>query len=223
MNQNETEKSTLDNLIKIMIAMATTRQDQELIAAMLKALDEKYNLSGKISREPGLKEIIQQLLGRIYQAYGTFADMKSKRILDIACGSNTSKAPSFVYVNTPFGEHRIPVPASEGYTAQFEPWFCRMLIELGADPVGIDFGNLDGETFEHHNVDLGQPGALSFLSDHSFDAVQDSRLFGSPEFTSQFPDRGDRLKVAAEIWRQEQRLLKANGIVIHSDAVQMLK
>jgi hypothetical protein len=57
----------------------------------------------------------------------------------------------------------------------------------------------------------------------SFAAVQDSRLFGSPEFTAQFPNRADRIKVAAEIWKQEQRVLKGDGIVIHSDAVQLLK
>ncbi|HET6701727.1 MAG TPA: hypothetical protein VFH14_07990 [Gemmatimonadaceae bacterium] len=41
-------------------------------------------------------------------------------------------------------------------------------------------GDLDGERFEHHRVDLGKPGALDFLTAASFDGVQDSRLFGSP-------------------------------------------
>ena len=50
--------------------------------------------------------------------------------------------------------------------------------------------------FEHYPVDLGVPGALDFLPDHSFDAVQDSRLFGSPEFTTQFPNPADRLTAA---------------------------
>lgn len=148
--------------------------------------------------------------------------LKDKRILDIACGSSTSKAPSFVFVNTPFGEQRIQISHTDGYTAQFEPWFCRILVELDAVPVGIDLGNLEGEIFEHYLVDLGQPGALNFLPDHSFDAVHDSRLFGSPEFTAQFPSQEDRLKVAAEIWKQERRLLKANGIVIHSDGANLL-
>ena len=223
MKQDETEKSTLSEIISVMQGMVYTTEDQGLISSSLKALDDKYNLSIKIKQEPGLKEIIQQLLGRIYQAYGLFSTLKGQRILDIACGSNTSKAPSFIFVDTPFGEHRIPIPSTEGYTAQFEPWFCRILVELGADTVGIDLGDLDGELFEHYNVDLGQPDALSFLPDHSFDGVQDSRLFGSPEFTAMFPNRADRLKIAAEIWRQEQRLLKAGGIVIHSDAVHLLK
>jgi hypothetical protein len=216
-------KSTVDDLIRVMHSLANTPQDRELIAITLKALDDKYDLSRKIFQEPGLKEIIQQLMGRLYQAYGAFTTLKGQRILDIASGSNTSKAPAFVFVDTPFGEQRIPIPSSEGYTAQFEPWFCRILLELGADPVGIDLGNLDGEIFEHYKVDLGQPGALNFLPDGSFDAVQDSRLFGSPEFTAKFPKRADRLKVAAEIWDQQQRLLKARGVVIHSDAAHLLQ
>ena len=63
---------------------------------------------------------------------------------------------------------------------------------------------------------------LNFLPDRSFDAVQDSHLFGSPEFTAQFPEQAQRLKIAAEIRGQERRLLKAKGIVIHSDAADLL-
>ncbi len=215
-------KSKLDNLITVISSLTNTRDDQGLVTTTLKALNDRYALSQKIEREPGLEEIIKQLLGRIFLSYNRFAALKNQRILDIACGSSTSKAPSFVFVNTPFGEQHIPIPATDGYTAQFEPWFCRILLELGADPVGIDFGNLDGETFEHYNVNLGQSGALDFLAEHSFDSVHDSRLFGSPEFTAQFPNQKDRLKVAAEIWKQEQRLLKAKGIVIHSDAANLV-
>jgi hypothetical protein len=142
--------------------------------------------------------------------------------LDIACGSNSSKAPASLYIDTPLGDMTIK-RRSEGYTAQFEPWFCRILLDLGALPVGIDFGDLDRELFTHYRVDLGQIGALDFLPDHSFDAVQDSRLFGSPEFTAQFPNQAGRLKIAQEIKRQEYRLLKTDGIIIHSDADALLK
>jgi hypothetical protein len=216
-------KSKIDELITLLGSLTTIPEDRDLLAASLKALDDKYLLSQKIAREPGLEEIIKQLVGRIVRAYGSFTRLKGQRVLDIACGSTTSKAPSFVFVNTPFGEQRIPIPSIEGYTAQFEPWFCRILLELRADPVGLDLGNLDAETFEHYPVDLGKPGALDFLPAHSFDAVHDSRLFGSPEFTAQFPNQQDRLKIAAEIWRQEQRLLKPAGIVIHSDAANLVR
>jgi hypothetical protein len=223
MRQVEMVNTMLDELMTLLDDLAKTREDQGLIATTLEALDDKYDLSRKISQAPGLGEIIQQLMGRIYRAYGALTKLRGKRILDIASGSNTSKAPSSVFVNTPFGEQRIVHSGSEGYSALFEPWFCRILLELGADPVGIDLGNLDQETFEHYQADLGQPGALNFLPDHSFDAVQDSRLFGSPEFTAQIPNQADRLNIAAEICKQEQRLLKANGIIIHSDAANILR
>jgi hypothetical protein len=216
-------KSKIDELIELLGSLSIIPADRELLGGAIKALDGKYALSQKIAREPGLEEIIKQLVGRIVRAYGSFTRLKGQRILDIACGSSTSKAPPFVFVNTPFGEQRIPIPHIEGYTAQFEPWFCRILLELAADPVGLDLGNLDAETFEHYPVDLGKPGALDFLPGRSFDAVHDSRLFGSPEFTAQFPNQQDRLKIAAEIWRQEQRLLKPAGIVIHSDAANLVR
>jgi hypothetical protein len=82
---------------------------------------------------------------------------------------------------------------------------------------------LEQELFRHYQVDLGLTGALNFLPEHSFDAVQDSRLFGSPEFTAQFPNHSDRLQVAKEIKSQEQRLLKPDGIVIHSDAQALFR
>ncbi len=216
-------KTKVEHLITELSKLALTPDEKGLVARSLNALDARYALSEKIAREPGLEEILLQLVGRIFRAYGSLDKVKGQRILDIACGSNTSKAPSFIYVNTPFGERRISIPSTEGYTAQFEPWFCRILLELEAHPVGVDLGDLDGEAFEHYKVDLGKPGSLNFLSDHSFDAIQDSRLFGSPEFTAQFHHQKDRIDVAKEIWRQEQRLLKTNGILIHSDAANLVQ
>jgi hypothetical protein len=216
-------KPVIEDMAAALSTLARDREEGELLAIILKALDDKYALSRKMAREPGLEDIITQLVGRIFQSYGALAALQGERILDLACGSSTSRAPSFIYVDTPLGERRIPIPSRRGYTAQFEPWFCRILLELGAHPVGIDAGDLDDEAFEHYNADLGLAGALDFLPDHSFDAVHDSRLFGSPEFVAQFPHGEDRLRVAGEVRRQEQRLLSANGIVIHSDAADLLQ
>jgi len=197
-------------------------QDQFLLANTIRALNTRYDLNEKIMNEPGVEDILKQMFGRLANSYEQLAGVQRQRILDIACGSNTSKAPASLFVDTPFGRKTIG-SAKKGYSAQFEPWFCRMLFELGADPVGVDVGDLESETFTHYRVDLGKIGALDFLPDHSFDGVQDSRLFGSPEFTAQLPNKGDRLKIAREIKRQERRLLKENGIVIHSDAESLLK
>jgi hypothetical protein len=206
-----------DSLIASLSSLSNNQQDALLIPQVLNALDENYRLAEKMAQEPGLKDILQQFIGRIEQAFGSLAQVKGRRILDIACGSNTSKAPASFFVDTPFGERTIKVADTRVYTAQFEPWFCRILLELGADPVGVDIGDLEGEAFEHYNVNLGIPGALDFFPSHSFDALQDSRLFGSPECTTLFPERSQRLKVAEEMKKQEQRLLKKDGIIIHSD------
>ncbi len=197
-------------------------EDQSLMDKSIQALDARYDLSNKMAREPGVVDILMQMAGRLAAAFERLSNLKGLRILDIACGSNTSRAPASIYINTPFGEKTIGSP-SKGYTAQFEPWFCRLLLELGAYPVGIDLGDLEAEAFEHYGVDLGKTGALDFLPAHSFDAVQDSRLFGSPEFTAQFPHRADRLKVAQEIRKQEKRLLKGDGILILSDAEALMQ
>jgi hypothetical protein len=196
-------------------------QDRILITKTTQALEKRYDLGGKIANEPEVEDILKQMSGRLARSYPNLTDVRNKRILDIACGSNSSKLPASSVLGSLFGGRSVR--ANRGYTALFEPWFCRMLFELGAGPVGVDFGNLDGEVFVHYQVDLGEPGALDFLPDHSFDGIQDSRLFGSPEFTAEFPSQSERLKVAQEIVRQERRLLKPNGIMIHSDAMQLVK
>jgi hypothetical protein len=206
-----------DRLIAKLNHLWKDEQEHLLIANTIQALDTRYDLNRKITKESAVEEILKQMFGRLANSFEKLSDIRGKKILDVACGSNTSKAPASLFIDTPFGQKTIG-RSNQGYTAQFEPWFCRILFELGAHPVGVDVGDLESEVFEHYRVDLGEIGALDFLPDHSFDGVQDSRLFGSPEFTAQFPNQADRLKIAQEIKRQEQRLLKANGIVIHSDA-----
>ena len=219
--RQELSDQKLDWLINKLSGLWEDPQDRPLMTKTIQALNTRYDLSRKMANEPGVEEIIEQMVGRLANSYGSLSAIQDKRILDIACGSNSSKLPASLYVNTPFGE-LAPGRASKGYTALFEPWFCRILLELGSTPVGVDFGDLEAELFVHHRVDLGKTGALDFLPAVSFDGIQDSRLFGSPEFTAQFPRQADRLKVAQEITRQEQRLLKLDGIMIHSDAAALL-
>jgi len=168
--------------------------------AVLERLDEQYDLRRKISREPELASIVDEFVGRLERAFGALERVRGKRILDIASGSNTSRSPK-----------------TGKRTALFEPWFARLLLELGAEPVALDSGDLQGERFEHHRVDLGRSGALDFLPDASFDGVQDSRLFGSPEFRSAYPGQRDHERIKAEIARQERRVLKPDGVLIHTD------
>ena len=168
--------------------------------AIGRALDERYAFRRKVAREPELALIIEEFVGRLERSFGSLEGVRGKRILDIASGSHSSRSPD-----------------SGKRTALFEPWFARLVLELGGAPVALDAGDLDGEPFEHHRVDLGRSGALDFLADAAFDGVQDSRLFGSPEFRKAYPRKRDHERVKVEIARQERRVLKPGGVIIHSD------
>jgi len=198
--------------------------DQGILARSVEYLETGFELSAKTAREPETLEIVQELYDRVVCAYPRLPHIEGKRILDLACGSATSRAPSGT-------SRRIPLAGlarnqkAGGYSSLFEPWLCRILAGLGAQPVGVDLGDLEGEDFEHHQADLGRLGALDFLPSHSFDAVHDSRLFGSPEFTGRYAgalsDRAQVMAIAREIAAQEDRLLAKGGIVIHSDAHEL--
>jgi len=211
-----------DQLMARLSSAWKAEDDHGRLVNMIHALDVRYDLTGKAAKDRGVQEVVAQMIGRLSNSFRRLSEIEGKAILDIPCGSNTSRAPALLSFDTPLGQVRIGRPA-RGYAAQFEPWFCRILLEIGARPVGVDLGDLEVEAFTRYHVDLGKEGALDFLPSQSFDAIQDSRLFGSPEFTAQFPYQADRLSVAQEITHQEQRLLKAGGIVIHSDAAALLR
>jgi hypothetical protein len=187
-------------LVDQLASSARTPAERTLLSRAIEELDQRYELGHKIAREPELASILEEFIGRLQRAFGSLERVRAKRILDIASGSNSSRSPK-----------------TGKRTALFEPWFARLLLELGAEPVALDSGDLDGERFEHHRVDLGQPRALDFLPAASFDGVQDSRLFGSPEFRKAYPRRRDHERVKSEIAQQERRLLKPDGVLIHSD------
>ena len=181
-----------------LIALGRTPTERELLGHALGELDTRHGLASKIAAEPGLEAIMEEFVLRLLAAYDPLSGIHGQRVLDIACGSNSSRSP-----------------LTGRRTVEFEPWMCRLLRELGASPVGIDIGDLAGEAFEHHRVDLGVPGALDFLPTGSFDAIHESRLFGSPEFRAAHRRQTERVR--REIHRQERRLLRAGGVIIHSD------
>ena len=181
-----------------LVALGRSPLDRELLDAAIRALDRRYLLASKIVAEPAVAEVVAEFIGRLSDAFGPLAAIRAQRILDVPCGSNSSRSPET-------GER----------TAAFEPWMCRLLLELRARPVGIDIGDLEGEVVRASSVDLGVPGALDLLPTASFDAIHESRLFGSPEFRAAHAAATDRVR--AEIHRQERRLLRPGGILIHRD------
>ena len=184
--------------LRRLIALGRTAADRDQLEHALRSLDQQHDVGVKLSREPVLREVLAEFVTRLLDAYGSLSSVRGQRVLDIASGSNSSRSP-----------------VTRRITVAFEPWMARLLAELGAHPVAIDIGDLEGEGFEHYRVDLGRPGALDFLPGGSFDAIHESRLFGSPEFRAAYGPSTDRVR--AEIHRQERRLLRPGGIVIHRD------
>jgi hypothetical protein len=179
-------------------SLGPTPLDQALLRSALRQLDRDHGLATKIASQPSLGRIIAEFERRLLDAFGSLSPVAGLRILDIASGSNSSRSP-----------------VSGRESVEFEPWMCRLLQALGARPVAVDIGDLDGEIFEHHRVDLGVMGALDFLAAGSFDAIHESRLFGSPEFRETHGRDAERVR--AELHRQEQRLLRPGGTLIHRD------
>lgn len=181
-----------------LVALGRTPTDRTMLRRALEELDARHLLASKIAAQPNLGTIMTEFVTRLVDAFGSLSAVRGLTVLDIACGSSSSRSP-----------------LTGRQTPEFEPWMCRLLLALGARPVGVDIGDNDGEAFEHHRVDLGSPGALDFLASGSFDAIHESRLFGSPEFRSAHGAETERVR--REIHRQERRLLRVGGILIHSD------
>jgi hypothetical protein len=186
--------------LRSLAALGRTASDRELLGSALGELDRRHRLASKMAAEPDLSATVTEFVDRLMDAFGSLSAIRDQIVLDIACGSNSSRSP-----------------VTGLLTAAFEPWMCRLLVELRARPVGIDIGDLADEAFEHHRVDLGVRGALDFLTTGSFDAVHESRLFGSPEFRAAHGHAAERERIRREIHRQERRLLRPGGILIHSD------
>jgi hypothetical protein len=180
------------------VALGRTPSNRELLGHAVGKLDTDHRLASKIAAEPNLAAVMTEFVTRLVDAFGSLTAIRGQAVLDVACGSSSSRSP-----------------VTGRPTSEFEPWMCRLLLELGAYPVGLDIGDLAGEAFEHHRVDLGVPGALDFLPTGSFDAIHESRLFGSPEFRSAHGPATERIR--REIHRQERRLLRPGGTLIHSD------
>lgn len=148
-------------------------------------------------------DIVRQLAWVLVAANG---DILGKRILDLGCGSTGGS-----------------LDADAGYHGIFAPWLARTLIELGANPVGIDFGNLQGEKFEGHTVDLLKPDSLNFLGDSSIDIVHSRALFTSPQLHELqnsrwgYVSQSDSASRFFELLRpQIARILKPGGTFVYS-------
>lgn len=134
--------------------------------------------------------------------FGNLSNVKNKRILDIGCGAKFGTRETNNYGRKEKNPSR-----------PWEPWLCRILVELGARPVGIDLGDNEGEEFEHYKVDLSKIGALNFLPEKSFDGVNMTFFLSSPHLET-MTNEEDRENIKKEMENQIKRLLKEDGKII---------
>ncbi len=204
------------------------RERDKRISLITEKIKEKYHISEKpLTLYPQLETTDG--------AFGGLDKLEGKKILDLACGSVIDENSLRLMDRATSGDsmarqeiikrgmydlytHREEDPVNPLGYRLYEPWFSRALLELGASPVGIDIGNLDGEEFEHHRVDLSQPGALDFLPDKSFDAVNLNGLFSSPQLES-MTGESEVDKMKEELKKQIRRILKADGQILEYSKV----
>lgn len=89
-------------------------------------------------------------LAQLRAAFPNLNDLRDKRVADIACGSRCYE---------------------DNTKKQYEPWMSRLLLHLGAIPVGVDLAAQQGEAFDCRRADLTIPDALEILESASFDAA----------------------------------------------------
>ncbi|MBW2975812.1 hypothetical protein KY347_00030 [Candidatus Woesearchaeota archaeon] len=133
-----------------------------------------------------------------YILWGVSGYVKGKTILDLGCGCN------------------YPAFESEGgpWDSMYEPWLCRGLHLLGANPIGVDYDALSGEKFKHYEVDLTASDSLSMIPDESVDLANARQLFSSVWLGRRGKNSED---LRRNIHTQLERILKPRAFLLYWD------
>ena len=142
-------------------------------------------------------ELVEKRVGfhldQLRASFPNIHDVQGKRILDLACGSRNYEDDTL---------------------NRYEPWMCRLLLHLGALPVGVDLAPQRDERFKAECADLTIPDALSFLETQSFDAAYIS-AFPTRKAIRHLVSKGLSWPAMREnILVHTRRCLKPDGIII---------
>jgi len=147
------------------------------------------------------RQSILNHLDLLRAAYPDLHEVHGKRILDVACGAR----------NYCGNQANDPDRSS---SLRFDPWMSRLLLSLGAHPVGLDICRQIHEQFTSYQVDLTRKDALSFLPANSFDAFYVSGFPTTPAIKQFLSDGRTWPEVRDDILSHLHRSLKESGKVI---------
>lgn len=140
-----------------------------------------------------LKIKLQSQLAPIY--YHLNESIENRRILDLGCGSHSGTYES-----------------REFKPQTWEPWLCRALLSLGANPIGIDIGDLSKERFEHYQANLLSENSLEMILPHSVDIANAELLYDSPTLEEMWGSRNLRSLLLPQL----ERVVNPNGYFIEN-------
>lgn len=193
--------------MRIIDRPAIYKFDKKLIEFLEKNVSEEFVRT--LVREYGVfpeKEYENHRDGNFYGWLGTklrgqlapFYDflgenIQNKRILDLGCGS-----------------HRGTYESRNWDPPIWEPWLCRALTKLGANPIGVDIGDLSEERFEHYQINLLSENSLNIIPDNSIDITNAELLYDSPTLQEMPGGRNLRDLLIPQL----ERVIKPEGFFI---------
>ena len=172
------------------------------------------NLHRKLKEKYGeglpSKDWLEILLSVPVNLFGK--DLQSKTVLDLGCGSTGRSYDYEGMQNEKYGKR------------DFEPWFPRALHLLGVRIIGVDYGKLDDEEFDHLGyTNLLSPVALKSIPDNSIDLAHARQLYSSPQLEkmSSAPYSANRPEYISEkldaiLIPQLHRIVKPEGFYFHN-------
>lgn len=165
---------------------------RELISGIEQNIIDKYFAGDK---ENYIKsQAFSSMVFPLSQILYFSGDIKGKRILDIGCGGKGQ------YTSQTSFRSRM-----------YEPWLCRALLELDAEPIGIDARDNSEEEFENYQRDLFEKDSLSDIPESSVDIAHAKGLFNDPSVYMSPTNLEDVLIP------QLERTVKPNGYFIYEE------
>ena len=142
------------------------------------------------------EQCVRHELIRISQIEKDAQNLIGKRLLDLGCGSVRTKDKGRI-------KRFIQSFSNPHEATRFDPWYCRVAHEAGAESVGVDLGSNIQEAFESYQLDLTNPDVLDAFEDESFDGV--NNYFLTVPRNSRFAHVGYSPKMYWDIGMQHRR------------------